>query len=61
VKLEEARGTSSPDLAESGHIRPDPSEPWSEHGLEKGTEQRPFAVGHRNGNALMMNLTLASF
>ena len=37
-KLEEAHGTSSPDLAESDHIKPAPPEPWSERGLEKGTE-----------------------
>jgi len=38
VKLEEARWTSLSDLAKSGHIRPAPSEPWSECGLEKGSE-----------------------
>src|SRR6218665_371484 len=48
-KLEEARGTSSPDLAESDHIRPATSEPWSERGLEKGTEQRPLAAGRIKG------------
>jgi len=31
-KLEEARGTSSPNLVESDHIRPDPPEPWSGEG-----------------------------
>jgi len=34
-KLEkEARMTSSSDLAERGHNRPAPAEPWSECGLE---------------------------
>ena len=49
--LEEACWTSSTDLAERRHDWPAPSEPWSKRGLEKGTEQRPMAAGHRNGNA----------
>lgn len=51
-KLEEARRTSSSDLTERGDDRPAPREPWSQRGLEKGSEQRPRAAGLRNGYTL---------
>ena len=57
-KLEEARRTSSSDLAEKGHDRSAPLEPWSERGLEKGSEQRPMVAGLRNGYAQLRGMPL---